>query len=81
MNWLHERGYRFVGPQSFYRLTLPEIRVLQAGWQAEQRVREDQQNGISSEDRQQFDEFDQQLQNDEWVPPAERAGAPDPPGK
>jgi len=32
--WLHtEMGYSFVGPNSFYRLTMPEIRRLQRGYE------------------------------------------------
>lgn len=33
MAWLHEAmGYTIIGPTSFYRLTMPEIRALQRGY-------------------------------------------------
>lgn len=31
MKQLHDNGYQFVGDTSFYRLTLPEVRVLLEG--------------------------------------------------
>jgi hypothetical protein len=33
---LHDNGYRFVGDESFYRLTLPETRVLLEGANVQQ---------------------------------------------
>lgn len=36
MKQLHDNGYQFVGDTSFYELTLPEVRVLLEGSNAQQ---------------------------------------------
>lgn len=38
--WLHDRGYTYIGPNSLYKLTIPEMVRLQEGWE----YREKQKN-------------------------------------
>lgn len=45
-----------------YRLTYPEMRVLYGGYQVDERLKEDQRNGVEPGDRKKLKEFDAQLQ-------------------
>lgn len=65
MYWLHENcGYKFIGPESYYRLTTQELRILRAGHDVTQREKQDRQKGVDPGDRQQLQEFDNKLQSD-----------------
>lgn len=47
--WLHERGYTYVGPNSFYRLTLPEMFRLYEGFTAYKDREEAAAEGVPAE--------------------------------
>jgi hypothetical protein len=55
-------GYTFHGPTSYYRLAVPEMRTLRAGWAVQQREQQDRQNGVDPGDRSRLQQFNERLQ-------------------
>lgn len=67
MYWLHaECGYTFTGESSLYRLTVPEMRMLYAGFRVHQRQMSDAQAGVDSEDRSRLAAFDERVKSGEF---------------
>jgi hypothetical protein len=64
--WLHsECGYSFVGDNSFYKLTIPELRVLRSGYSVMMQQKKDKQKGVKPSDRARLKDFDDRLKRGE----------------
>lgn len=53
-----------------YRLTIPEIRDLRAGFRVERQLQRDAQNGVDASDRERLAEFDEWREEQAEAPPS-----------
>lgn len=64
---MHEQGYTFVGANSLYRLLIPEMRVLYAGYRVTKQQEQDRAQGVEPKDRGNLSQFAQERETGEWA--------------